>query len=121
MKTLSKKRNIVIAILMSLALMASALVGTLLSLQTNKVEAETYNYGTFNSAGYYKLDDVVFYAIKVKTIEGSKTTSLDINVSVSNQFELSGVTYTLDNTTAPTSLSYVGGGNTCNWLFIFYN
>ena len=70
MNTRAKKQKILIVILMSIVLMIGAFLGTFFSLNSKRVEAETYNYGTFNSAGYYTLDGVVFYAVKVKTVNG---------------------------------------------------
>ena len=70
MNTRAKKQKILIVILMSMVLMMCAFWGTLFSLNSKSVEAETYNYGDFNTDGYYTLDGVVFYAVKVKAVEG---------------------------------------------------
>jgi hypothetical protein len=100
-----KKRNIIIAILISLTLMVGAFLGTFFTLKPKTIEAQEYNYGDLNPAGYYELDGVVFYAVKVKEVNGTQTYA---NVT-GNSFTLGGITYTINDPTTPASLSYTIG------------
>ncbi len=66
MNSVLKKRIILISIIMLLLCSIGILVGFLAYKPIDNVKAETYNYGEFNEKGYYTLNGVVFYAVKVK-------------------------------------------------------
>ena len=66
MRSLTKNRNLIIAILLAVVL---AIAGVLAFVFTRPIN-ETYaadNYGEFKADGYYDDGGLVFYAIKVKT------------------------------------------------------
>lgn len=67
MKYLAKNKNLIIAIILSIILAVAGFL-TIFFTNQNQVSAED-NYGTFNENGYYSLDGVAFYAIKVKNVK----------------------------------------------------
>lgn len=73
MNTSSKTRNTLIAIILSIVLMLGAFLTVIFLPKTPTVSADEYNYGEFNEAGYYSLNGVTFYGIKIKNV--SSTTS----------------------------------------------
>lgn len=74
MNTSSKTRNTLIAIILSVVLMLSALLTVLFVVRKNNLSADEYNYGEFNEAGYYSLNGVTFYGVKVKNVGGDSST-----------------------------------------------
>ena len=116
------KRNSLIAILISLVIMLASAFGLALIPSLDSVKAAEYNYGEFNEKGYYQLNGVVFYGVKIKltgdeSYQLHKTFTLgstnytynmeDQTITYSlndvtqtlqvsnNQFVLSGTTYTI--------------------------
>ena len=116
------KRNSLIAILISLVIMLASAFGLALIPSLGSVKAAEYNYGEFNEKGYYQLNGVVFYGVKIKltgdeSYQLHKTFTLgstnytynmeDQTITYSlndvtqtlqvsnNQFVLSGTTYTI--------------------------
>lgn len=71
MNTSSKTRNTFIAIILSAVLMLGALFLGIFLPKAPTVSADEYNYGEFNEAGYYSLNGVTFYGIKIKNVENS--------------------------------------------------
>lgn len=71
MNTSSKTRNTFIAIILSAVLMLGALFLGIFLPKAPTVSADEYNYGEFNEAGYYSLNGVTFYGIKIKNVKNS--------------------------------------------------
>ena len=129
------KRNSLIAILISLVIMLASAFGLALIPSLGSVKAAEYNYGEFNEKGYYQLNGVVFYGVKIKltgdeSYQLHKTFTLgstnytynmeDQTITYSlndvtqtlqvsnNQFVLSGTTYTI----ASSGVTQEGGATT---------
>lgn len=68
MKYLAKNKNLILAIMLSIILAVAGFLTIFLTNQKNEVYAAD-NYGALNENGYYSLDGVAFYAIKVKNVE----------------------------------------------------
>ena len=74
MKTSSKKRNSIIAIIISLCLIVGAIFGIIFIPKINEVNADDYNYGKYNEeGGYYNLGGVTFYGVKVKNVTANNS------------------------------------------------
>lgn len=66
MNTSSKTKNTLIAIILSVVLMLAAFLTVIFSVKKGNLSADEYNYGEFNEAGYYSLNGVTFYGVKVR-------------------------------------------------------
>lgn len=66
MNTSSKTKNTLIAIILSVVLMLAAFLTVIFSVKKDNLSADEYNYGEFNEAGYYSLNGVTFYGVKVR-------------------------------------------------------
>lgn len=130
------KRNSLIAIIISLVIMLASALGIALFPGFGSVKAAEYNYGEFNENGYYELNGVVFYGVKIKWTGDDKSYQLhktftlgstnytynmeDQTITYSlndvtqtlqvsnNQFVLSGTTYTI----ASSGVTQEGGATT---------
>ena len=129
------KRNSLIAIIISLVIMLASALGIALFPGFGSVKAAEYNYGEFNENGYYELNGVVFYGVKIKwtgdeSYQLHKTFTLgstnytynmqDQTITYSlndvtqtlqvsnNQFVISGTTYTI----ASSGVTQEGGATT---------
>lgn len=130
------KRNSLIAIIISLVIMLASALGIALFPGFGSVKAAEYNYGEFNENGYYELNGVVFYGVKIKWTSDDKSYQLhktftlgstnytynmeDQTITYSlndvtqtlqvsnNQFVLSGITYTI----ASSGVTQEGGATT---------
>lgn len=71
MNTSSKTKNTLIAIILSVILMLAAFLTVIFSVKKSNLSADEYNYGEFNEAGYYSLNGVTFYGVKVRTVSSS--------------------------------------------------
>ena len=71
MNTSSKTKNTLIAIILSVILMLAAFLTVIFSVKKGNLSADEYNYGEFNEAGYYSLNGVTFYGVKVRTVSSS--------------------------------------------------
>ena len=69
------KRNSLIAIIISLVIMLASALGIALFPGFGSVKAAEYNYGEFNENGYYELNGVVFYGVKIKWTSDAKAIS----------------------------------------------
>ena len=78
MKYLAKNKNLIIAIMLSIILAVAGFL-TIFLTRSQQVDAAD-NYGEFNKNGYYSLDGVVFYAIKVKNVKYYGTNSSNFNI-----------------------------------------
>lgn len=67
MKYLAKNKNLIIAIMLSIILAVAGFL-TIFLTRSQQVDAAD-NYGALNENGYYSLDGVAFYAIKVKNVK----------------------------------------------------
>lgn len=74
MKYLAKNKNLIIAIILSIILAVAGFLTIFLTMPQPEVDAAD-NYGVFNEKGYYSLDGVAFYAIKVKNVKYYGTNS----------------------------------------------
>ncbi len=130
------KRNSLIAIIISLVIMLASALGIALFPGFGSVKAAEYNHGEFNENGYYELNGVVFYGVKIKWTGDDKSYQLhktftlgstnytynmeDQTITYSlndvtqtlqvsnNQFVLSGITYTI----ASSGVTQEGGATT---------
>lgn len=66
MNTSSKTKNTLIAIILSVILMLAAFLTIIFAVKKGNLSADEYNYGEFNEAGYYSLNGVTFYGVKVR-------------------------------------------------------
>lgn len=66
MNTSSKTKNTLIAIILSVILMLAAFLTVIFAVKKGNLSADEYNYGEFNEAGYYSLNGVTFYGVKVR-------------------------------------------------------
>lgn len=85
MNTSSKTRNTLIAIILSVVLMLSAFLTVIFVVRKNNLSADEYNYGEFNEAGYYSLNGVTFYGVKVRnsySISNNKFQIADIEYEI---------------------------------------
>ena len=71
MNTSSKTKNTLIAIILSVILMLAAFLTVIFAVKKGNLSADEYNYGEFNEAGYYSLNGVTFYGVKVRTVSSS--------------------------------------------------
>lgn len=69
MNTSSKTKNTLIAIILSVILMLAAFLTVIFAVKKGNLSADEYNYGEFNEAGYYSLNGVTFYGVKVRSVE----------------------------------------------------
>ncbi|MGN0748800.1 MAG: hypothetical protein ACI4L1_03930 [Christensenellales bacterium] len=89
MKTSSKNRISIISIIVSFMILVGAIFGVAFMPKTQPVQAEEYNYGNFNDSGYYTLNGVVFYAVKVKNVKDK----LISNISEDEKFTINSTEY----------------------------
>ena len=85
MNTSSKTKNTLIAIILSVVLMLSALLTVIFAVKKGNLSADEYNYGEFNEAGYYSLNGVTFYGVKVRnsySISNNKFQIADIEYGI---------------------------------------
>lgn len=68
MNTSSKTKNTLIAIILSVILMLAAFLTVIFAVKKGNLSADEYNYGEFNEAGYYSLNGVTFYGVKVRNV-----------------------------------------------------
>ena len=73
MNTSSKTKNTLIAIILSVILMLAAFLTVIFVVKKGNLSADEYNYGEFNEAGYYSLNGVTFYGVKVRKDTSSET------------------------------------------------
>lgn len=73
MNTSSKTKNTLIAIILSVILMLAAFLTIIFAVKKGNLSADEYNYGEFNEAGYYSLNGVTFYGVKVRKGSSSGT------------------------------------------------
>ena len=73
MNTSSKTKNTLIAIILSVILMLAAFLTVIFAVKKGNLSADEYNYGEFNEAGYYSLNGVTFYGVKVRKGSSSGT------------------------------------------------
>ena len=73
MNTSSKTKNTLIAIILSAILMLAAFLTVIFAVKKGNLSADEYNYGEFNEAGYYSLNGVTFYGVKVRKGSSSGT------------------------------------------------
>lgn len=84
MNTSSKTKNTLIAIILSVILMLAAFLTVIFAVKKDNLSADEYNYGEFNEAGYYSLNGVTFYGVKVRnsySISNNKFQIADIEYS----------------------------------------
>ena len=96
MNASSKIKKSIIAIIISLCLIAGAIFGIIFAPKINSVNAD-YNYGDYNENGYYDKGGVVFYGVKVRLSDGFDVSD-GFGVS-ENEFKLSeedAVEYTIN-------------------------
>lgn len=86
MNTSSKTRNTLIAIILSVVLMLSAFLTVIFVVRKNNLSADEYNYGEFNEAGYYSLNGVTFYGVKVRNSHSISN----------NKFKIANVEYEIE-------------------------
>lgn len=82
MNTSSKTKNTLIAIILSVVLMLAAFLTVIFAVKKGNLSADEYNYGEFNEAGYYSLNGVTFYGVKVRnsySISNNKFQIADID------------------------------------------
>lgn len=99
MNTSAKIRNLTTAICLTLFLILGVIFAFIF-MPKSHVLADAYNYGEFNDAGYYSLDGVTFFGVKVE--------KSSITIS-SNKFMLNSVEYAINNSAEPETLTYDDG------------
>lgn len=85
MNTSSKTKNTLIAIILSVILMLAAFLTVIFAVKKGNLSADEYNYGEFNEAGYYSLNGVTFYGVKVRnsySISNNKFQIADIEYEI---------------------------------------
>lgn len=86
MNTSSKTKNTLIAIILSVVLMLAAFLTAIFAVKKDNLSADEYNYGEFNEAGYYSLNGVTFYGVKVRN-----------SYSISNnKFQIADIVYEIE-------------------------
>ena len=86
MSTSSKTKNTLIAIILSVILMLAAFLTVIFAVKKGNLSADEYNYGEFNEAGYYSLNGVTFYGVKVRN-----------SYSISNnKFQIADIVYEIE-------------------------
>lgn len=86
MNTSSKTKNTLIAIILSVILMLAAFLTIIFAVKKGNLSADEYNYGEFNEAGYYSLNGVTFYGVKVRN-----------SYSISNnKFQIADIVYEIE-------------------------
>lgn len=86
MNTSSKTKNTLIAIILSVILMLAAFLTVIFAVKKGNLSADEYNYGEFNEAGYYSLNGVTFYGVKVRN-----------SYSISNnKFQIANIEYEIE-------------------------
>ena len=86
MNTSSKTKNTLIAIILSVILMLAAFLTVIFAVKKGNLSADEYNYGEFNEAGYYSLNGVTFYGVKVRN-----------SYSISNnKFQIADIVYEIE-------------------------
>lgn len=86
MNTSSKTKNTLIAIILSAILMLAAFLTVIFAVKKDNLSADEYNYGEFNEAGYYSLNGVTFYGVKVRN-----------SYSISNnKFQIADIVYEIE-------------------------
>lgn len=86
MNTSSKTKNALIAIILSVILMLAAFLTVIFAVKKGNLSADEYNYGEFNEAGYYSLNGVTFYGVKVRN-----------SYSISNnKFQIADIVYEIE-------------------------
>lgn len=86
MNTSSKTKNTLIAIILSVILMLAAFLTIIFAVKKGNLSADEYNYGEFNEAGYYSLNGVTFYGVKVRN-----------SYSISNnKFQIADIVYKIE-------------------------
>ena len=103
------KRNSLIAIIISLVIMLASALGIALFPGFGSVKAAEYNYGEFNENGYYELNGVVFYGVKIKwtgdeSYQLHKTFTLGSTVYTYNMEDQT-ITYSLNDVTQTLQVS----------------
>lgn len=91
MNTSSKTRNTLIAIILSVVLMLAAFLTVIFAVKKGNLSADEYNYGEFNEAGYYSLNGVTFYGVKVRnsySISNNKFQIADIEYEIEYSGEI---------------------------------
>lgn len=91
MNTSSKTKNTLIAIILSVILMLAAFLTVIFSVKKSNLSADEYNYGEFNEAGYYSLNGVTFYGVKVRnsySISNNKFQIADIEYEIEYSGEI---------------------------------
>lgn len=91
MNTSSKTKNTLIAIILSVILMLAAFLTVIFSVKKDNLSADEYNYGEFNEAGYYSLNGVTFYGVKVRnsySISNNKFQIADIEYEIEYSGEI---------------------------------
>ena len=86
MNTSSKTKNTLIAIILSVILMLAAFLTIIFAVKKGNLSADEYNYGEFNEVGYYSLNGVTFYGVKVRN-----------SYSISNnKFQIADIVYEIE-------------------------
>lgn len=91
MNTSSKTKNTLIAIILSVILMLAAFLTVIFAVKKGNLSADEYNYGEFNEAGYYSLNGVTFYGVKVRnsySISNNKFQIADIEYEIEYSGEI---------------------------------
>lgn len=91
MNTSSKTKNTLIAIILSVVLMLAAFLTVIFAVKKGNLSADEYNYGEFNEAGYYSLNGVTFYGVKVRnsySISNNKFQIADIEYEIEYSGEI---------------------------------
>lgn len=91
MNTSSKTKNTLIAIILSVILMLAAFLTVIFAVKKGNLSADEYNYGEFNEAGYYSLNGVTFYGVKVRnsySISNNKFQIADIEYEIGYSGEI---------------------------------
>lgn len=91
MNTSSKTKNALIAIILSVILMLAAFLTVIFAVKKGNLSADEYNYGEFNEAGYYSLNGVTFYGVKVRnsySISNNKFQIADIEYEIEYSGEI---------------------------------
>ena len=69
MNEIIKNRRKTFSIIISFFMIFTLIIGIIFIPKINSVKADEYNYGEFNEQGYYILNGVTFYGIKVRVSE----------------------------------------------------
>lgn len=76
MKASSKKRVSIISVIISMLILLGTILCVTYIPKVENVQADQYNYGNLNDDGYYTLNGVTFYAVKVKNVKGKKVSDI---------------------------------------------